>query len=58
MVTLRPSCRLHHTGTGNAHGGWRVAMSIGDLDIEIVGREGSPLRRLVLEPIKDDQNIP
>ena len=29
-----------------------------DLDIEMVGLDGSPLRRLVLDPTKDYQRIP
>ncbi len=33
-------------------------MLIDDLDIEIVGVDGSPLRRLVLDPTKDYQRIP
>ena len=41
--------RFHHIGIGNAYAGWRVAMLIDGLDIEIVGLDGSPLRRLVLE---------
>jgi hypothetical protein len=43
---------------GNAYAGWRVAMLIGGLKIEIVGLDGSPLRRLVLDPTKDYQRIP
>jgi transposase InsO family protein len=57
-VTLRHDGRLHHIGIGNAYAGWRVAMLIDGLDIEIVGLDGSPLRRLVLDPSKDYQRIP
>jgi transposase InsO family protein len=57
-VTLRRSGRLHHIGIGNAYAGWRVALLVDDLDIEIVGLDGSPLRRLVLDPTKDYQKIP
>jgi hypothetical protein len=57
-VTLRCRGRLHHIGVGRPYAGWRVAMLIGDLDIEIVGVDGSPLRRLVLDPTKDYQPIP
>ena len=53
-----PARRLHHIGIGNAFAGWRVAVLIDDLNIEIVGLDGSPLRRLVLDPTKDYQNIP
>jgi transposase InsO family protein len=57
-VTLRHRGRLHHIGIGNPYAGWRVAMLIDGLDIEIVGLDGSPLRRLVLDPTKDYQRIP
>ena len=57
-ITLRHRGRLHHIGIGNAYSGWRVAMLIDGLDIEIVGFDGSPLRRLVLDPTKDYQRIP
>jgi transposase InsO family protein len=57
-VTLRHRGRLHHIGIGNAYAGWRVAMLIDGLEIEIVGLDGSPLRRLVLDPTKDYQRIP
>ncbi len=32
--------------------GWRVAMLIEGLDIQVVGLDGSPLRRLILDPTK------
>src|SRR5580658_1826064 len=57
-VTLRRGGRLHHIGIGNAYAGWRVAMLIDGLKIEIVGLDGSPLRRIVLDPTKDYQRIP
>lgn len=57
-VTLRHDGRLHHIGIGNAYAGWRVAMLVDGLDIEIVSLDGSPLRRLVLDPTKDYQRIP
>ncbi len=57
-ITLRHRGRLHHIGIGNAYAGWRVAMLIDGLDIEIVGFDGSPLRRLILDPTKDYQRIP
>ena len=43
----------HHEGAG-----WRVAMLIEGLDIEVVGLDGSTLRRLVLDPTKDYQRMP
>ena len=57
-MTLRYRGRLHHIGIGTAYSGWRVAMLVDDRDIEIVGLDGSPLRRLVLDPTKDNQRIP
>ena len=57
-VTLRHKGRLHHIGIGRAYAGWRVAMLIDGLDIEVVGLDGSPLRRLVLDPSKDYQRMP
>jgi hypothetical protein len=57
-VTLRHKGHLHHIGLGRAYVGWRVAMLVEGLDIEIVGLDGSPLRRLVLDPAKDYQRMP
>jgi transposase InsO family protein len=57
-VTLRYRGRLHHIGIGAAYKGWRVAMLIDGRDVEIVGLDGSPLRRLVLDPAKDYQRMP
>jgi hypothetical protein len=57
-ITLRRGGRLHHIGIGSAYTGWSVAMFIDGLDIEIVGFDGSPLRRLVLDPTEDSQRIP
>jgi hypothetical protein len=57
-VTLRHRGRLHHIGIGSAYAGWRVAMLIDGLKIEIVGLDGSPLRRLDLDPTKDNRCIP
>ena len=58
LVTLRRRGRLHHIGIGRAYAGWRVAMLIEGLDIEVVGLDGSPLRHLVLDPTKDYQRMP
>ncbi len=57
-VTLRHHGRLHHIGIGRAYAGWRVAMLVEGLDIEVVALDGSPLRRLVLDPTKDYQRLP
>jgi len=57
-VTLRHKGRLHHIGLGRASAGWRVAMLVEGVDIEVVGLDGAPLRRLVLDPTKDYQRMP
>jgi transposase InsO family protein len=58
-VTLRRRGRLHHIGIGNAYAGWRVAMLIDGLTIEVVGLDGSPLRNpFELDPTRDYQRIP
>jgi hypothetical protein len=57
-VTLRYRGRLHHIGIGNAYRGWRIAMLVDGRDIEIVGLDGSLLRRLVLDPTRDYQPHP
>jgi transposase InsO family protein len=54
-VTLRYRGRLHHIGIGAAYKGWRIAMLVDDRTIEIVGLDGSPLRKLVLDPTRDYQ---
>jgi transposase InsO family protein len=54
-VTLRHRGRLHHIGIGAAYKGWRIAMFIDGRTIEIVSLDGSPLRRLVLDPTRDYQ---
>jgi hypothetical protein len=57
-VTLRHRRRLHHIGIGNPYAGWQVAMLVDGLKIEIVALDGSPPRKLVLDPTKDCQRIP
>jgi hypothetical protein len=57
-VTLRHRGRLHHIGIGRPYAGWPVAMLVEGRDIEVVGLDGSPLRRLVLDPTKHYQRIP
>ena len=58
VVTLRYRGRLHHIGIGAAYKGWRVAMLIDGRRVEIVALDGSPLRRLVLDPSRDYQPQP
>lgn len=57
-ATLRHKGKLHHIGIGRPYAGWRVAMLIDGLEIEIVSIDGSPLRRLTLDPTKDYQRMP
>lgn len=54
-VTLRDSGNIHHIGIGRPYAGWRVAMLIDGRNIEVVGLDGSPIRKLVLDPTKDYQ---
>jgi len=54
-VTIRYKGRLHHIGIGAAYKGWRIMLLVDDRDIEVVALDGSPLRRLRLDPTKDYQ---
>lgn len=57
-VTLRYRGKLHHIGIGAAYRDWRIVMLIEGRNIEILGLDGSPLRRLVLDPAKNYQPQP
>jgi hypothetical protein len=57
-VTIRYRSRLHHIGVGWAYEGWRVIILIAGLDVQILGEDGSPLRRLTIDPAKDYQPPP
>jgi hypothetical protein len=57
-VSLRYHGKLHHIGIGAAYRGWRVVMLIKGRNIEILGLDESPLRRLVLDPAKNFQPQP
>ena len=54
-VTLRYRGRLHHIGVGAAYKGWRVVLLVAGREIRILGLDGSPLRRLILDPTRDYQ---
>jgi transposase InsO family protein len=54
-VTLRYNGRLHHIGIGRPYAGWKVIMLIDGLNIQVIGVDGSPLRRLVLDPTRGFQ---
>jgi transposase InsO family protein len=57
-VTLRHDGRLHHIGIGRAYTGWRVILLVAGREIHVLGEDGSPLRRLTLDPDTDYQPIP
>jgi transposase InsO family protein len=52
-VTLRYHSRIHHIGLGRAYAGWRVILLVAGTDVRILGLDGSPLRRLKLDPSRD-----
>jgi transposase InsO family protein len=58
LVSVRYRSRLHHIGVGRAYAGWRVIILIAGLDIQILGEDGSPLRRLTLDLTKNYQRQP
>lgn len=57
-VTLRYQGRLHHIGVGRAYTGWRVILLVAGRDVQILGEDGSPLRRFTLDPTTDYQPMP
>jgi hypothetical protein len=57
-VTLRHRGRLHHIGVGRAYRGWRVILLVAGREVQILGEDGSPLRRLTLDPSIDYQPMP
>jgi hypothetical protein len=52
-VTIRYRGRVHNIGIGAAYRGSRIWMPVDRLNIEIGAVDGSPLRRLRLDPAKD-----
>ena len=57
-VTLRSNSKLHHIGVGRPYAGKRVIMLIAGRHVSVIGVDGSPLRRLKLDPTKDYQPMP
>ncbi len=57
-VTLRHRGRLHHIGVGRPYGGKRVIMLVAGDEVRILGVDGSPLRRLKIDPSRDYQRMP
>lgn len=43
---------------GNAYKGWRVILLVAGREVRILSLDGSPLRRLVLDPSRDYQPMP
>jgi len=56
-VTLRYRSKLHHIGVGRAHKAERVLLLVCDLDIRVIGEDGTVIRRLTLDPSIDYQPI-
>jgi transposase InsO family protein len=57
-VTLRYGGKMHHIGVGRPYAGWRVVLLVAGRDVQILGLDGSPLRRLTLDPSRDYQPMP
>jgi transposase InsO family protein len=57
-VTLRYRGRLHHIGIGRAYKGWRVILLVAGRQVQVLDIDGSPLRRLTLDPTTDYQRMP
>ena len=55
--TMRAPSPPHIVWNG-ADAAWRVIILIAGLDIQILGEDGSPLRRLTLDLTKDYQRQP
>jgi hypothetical protein len=43
---------------GRAYRGWRVILLVAGCEVQILGEDGSPLRRLTLDPSIDYQPMP
>jgi transposase InsO family protein len=56
-VTLRINGQMHHIPCGRAYAGWRVRVLVDDLDIRVIGVDGSPLRHLTLDPSRNYQPL-
>jgi len=56
-VTLRHRSRLHHIGVGRPYKGQQVLLLVCDLDIRVIGEDGTVIRRLTLDPTIDYQPI-
>ena len=57
-MTLRHNGRLHHIGVGRAYSGWRVILLVAGTEVQILGPDGTQLRRLRLDPSIDYQRQP
>lgn len=57
-VTLRYQHKLLHIGIGRAYRGWRVILLIAGDQVQVLGADGSPLRRLTINPDLTYQPMP
>ena len=58
QVTLRYRGKLRHIKVGGAFIGRRVIMLVAGREVRILGLDGSPIRRLRIDPTKDYQRLP
>jgi len=57
-VTLRHKGELLHIGIGRAFAGKRVIMLVAGKKVQVLGTDGSVLRRLTLDPSRNYQRMP
>ena len=57
-VTLRINGQMDHIPYGRSYAGWRVRVPVDDLDIQVIGVDTSPLRRLAFDPTSNYQSTP
>jgi hypothetical protein len=57
-VTLRYRGRLYHIGLGHAFTGQRILMLVAGRSVTVILMDGSPLRRLTLDPSRNYQRMP
>lgn len=56
-VTLRINGQMHHIPCGRAYAGSGVRVLVDNLDIRVIGVDGSPLRHLTLDPTRNYQPL-
>jgi hypothetical protein len=55
---LRYRGELRHIKVGRPYTDWRVIMLVAGAEVRILGVDGSPLRRLTIDPDRDYQRLP